>query len=70
MLLFQLVHIRLHGTRIFFKVFVRAELQTIDKNTRNHGIAMYRRQAHQAQMSFVQITHRRHESHTVLPVHL
>ncbi len=58
------------SVRVLVEILVRAELQTIDEDARDDGIAVLARKPHQRQVSFVQIAHRRHEGRTVLAAQL
>ncbi len=60
--LFQLVDVGLEGARILVEVFVRAELQAVHENGGDDRVAMLARQAHQRQVAFVQVAHRRNKS--------
>ena len=57
----QLVAIGLESARVGIEIFVRAELQSIDKNRGHDGIAMRARLFHQTDVPGVEIAHRRHE---------
>ena len=68
--LLQLLDVVLQGARVLVEVFVRAELQAVHENGRHHRIAVLARQAHQAQVALVQVTHGRHEGDAVLAAQL
>ena len=58
----QLGTIRFQRARVFLEVLVRAELQRIHENARHHAVAMPACEAHQIEMSLMQVAHGRHES--------
>ena len=57
----ELVAVILEGAGITLEVFVRAELQAVHEDARDHRIAVALGQPDQRQMALVQITHGRHE---------
>ena len=57
----QRLAVGLPGARVSVKVFMRQELQAIDKNTDHHDIAQWFGLAHQCQMAVVQVAHGGHK---------
>ncbi len=53
--------IGVEGARIAVEVLRRAELQTVHEDAHDHALAVAAGNAHQIEMSFVQIAHGRHE---------
>ena len=58
----QLVAVGLEGARVFVEILVRAELQAIDEDRGDHGVAVGARLFHQADVTGVQVAHGRHEN--------
>ena len=51
----------LERARIAVEVLVRSELQPVDEDARDDGVAVLRAMLHQRQVARVQVAHRRHE---------
>ena len=62
-LAFQLGRVFLQGARVAVEILALAELQAVDENAHSHAVRPLFRLAHQSQMAFVQIAHRRHKGH-------
>jgi hypothetical protein len=53
--------IGLHGSRVAVEILVRPELQPVDENARDDGVAVLAGDPAQRKMAGVQVAHRRHE---------
>ncbi len=58
----QQAHVALKIAGVAVQILVGAKLGGVDKHTDHHRIAMLRRQAHQAEVAFMQIAHGRHQA--------
>ena len=69
-LLFKLSAVLFQSSGILVEVLVRAELKTIDKNRRNHRVAVLAGFLHKMQMTFMKIAHGRNQSNILLSFEL
>ena len=58
----ELVAVGLEGARVLVEILVRAELQAIDEDRRDHGVTVLACLFHQADVAGVQVAHGRHEN--------
>ena len=64
----ELVAVGLESARVLVEILVRAELQAIDEDRGDHGVAVGAGLFHQADVAGVEVAHGRHEDEAAAPL--